>query len=245
MQSNELGITSLTDFAEGASDPDYENNEDGPIFQVEHDRILRIRLDGRVWHRHGSMIAYKGDVKFVREGIAEHGMKMLVKRRVTGEIVALNKAIGVGTVYVASGAKHITILRLEEEETFYVNGGNVLAFEDSVHWDITPMKKAAGILQGGFFVIKFKGPGLVAITTLGSPKVLRVYETDPVFTDPQATVAWSGTLQPDLKFDISFKTFLGRGSGESVQMHFHSNDGWVVIQPTEAFYATRGAAGSG
>jgi uncharacterized protein (AIM24 family) len=62
--------------------------------------------------------------------------------------------------------------------------------------------------------------------------VLRVTPQRPVFTDPQATVLWSGNLQPEMKTDVSLKTFLGRGSGESFQMMFQG-DGFVVVQPYE------------
>lgn len=59
-----------------------------------------------------------------------------------------------------------------------------------------------------------------------------VTNDQPVFTDPNATVAWSGNLTPDIKTDISLKTFVGRSSGESVQMAF-KGEGFVVIQPYE------------
>ncbi len=54
----------------------------------------------------------------------------------------------------------------------------------------------------------------------------------PVFTDPNATVAWSGTLTPELVADVSIGTLFGRGSGESLQMRF-AGEGWVVVQPYE------------
>jgi len=58
---------------------------------------------------------------------------------------------------------------------------------------------------------------------------------DPVSTDPNATVAWSSNLSPSFKTDISLRTFIGRGSGETFQMLFEGN-GFVVIQPFEEFY---------
>jgi uncharacterized protein (AIM24 family) len=56
-----------------------------------------------------------------------------------------------------------------------------------------------------------------------------------VFTDPQATVCWSGNLKPELNSDMSLRTFLGRGSGETFQMRFvaESGNGFVVVQPFE------------
>jgi uncharacterized protein (AIM24 family) len=38
-----------------------------------------------------------------------------------------------------------------------------------------------------------------------------------------------------LKSSVSFKSLLGRGSGEEFQMKF-SGDGWVLIQPYEEVY---------
>ncbi|MGV2541401.1 AIM24 family protein, partial [Bacillus pumilus] len=39
--------------------------------------------------------------------------------------------------------------------------------------------------------------------------------------------------------DVSFKTFYGRGSGESIQMKF-SRSCFVVVQPCEEVYKTNG-----
>jgi hypothetical protein len=76
---------------------------------------------------------------------------------------------------------------------------------------------------------------MVAITTHHDPLTLVVAPNKPIITDPNATVAWSGSLAPELKTDISFKTFMGRGSGESIQMKFQGQ-GFVVIQPCEETY---------
>ena len=73
---------------------------------------------------------------------------------------------------------------------------------------------------------------MIAITTHYDPMTLLVSPDCPVVTDPNATVAWSGTLVPQFKTDISLKTFFGRGSGESFQMLFEG-EGFVVIQPYE------------
>ena len=67
------------------------------------------------------------------------------------------------------------------------------------------------------------------------PMTLKVTPQEPISCDPNATVAWSGSLEPEFKTDISLKTFFGRGSGESIQMLFRG-DGFVVIQPKEEVY---------
>jgi len=85
---------------------------------------------------------------------------------------------------------------------------------------------------------------LIAITTHYDPLTLCVTPRQPVITDPNATVAWSGTLAPSFRTDISLKTFLGRGSGESIQMEF-AGDGFVVVQPYEEVYAQGGSRSGG
>ena len=42
-------------------------------FELESDRMLEVNLQGMVWTKMGSMVAYAGGIKFTREGIMEHG----------------------------------------------------------------------------------------------------------------------------------------------------------------------------
>ncbi len=207
------------------------------IFEMESDRMLEINLDGMLWIKKGAMIAYRGDMKFTREGVLEHGVGKLLKRTLTGEGTRLTKVEGRGKLYLADMAKKITILELEPSTPICVNGNSVLAFESSIGWDLQLMKRIAGMLAGGLFNMAFSGAGHVAITSHFDPLTLRVKPGMPVFTDPNATVAWSGNLKPELKTDISLKTFFGRGSGESLQMRF-DGDGVVIVQPCEEVYTT-------
>ncbi|ABE51310.1 AIM24 family protein [Methanococcoides burtonii] len=201
------------------------------LFELERDRMLELNLNGRVWTKRGSMVAYLGNVKFTREGILEHGVGKLLKKAVTGEGISLTKAEGQGKVYLADAGKKISIINLDNEAIF-VNGNDLLAFEETIGWDIKMMKKVTGIMAGGLFNVKLEGTGMVAITTHYDPVTLKVTKDTPVFTDPNATVAWSGNLSPDLKTDVSLKSFVGRSSGESIQMSF-KGEGFVVIQPYE------------
>lgn len=114
----------------------------------------------------------------------------------------------------------------------YVNGNDLLAFQPSIDWDITMMRRVAGVVGGGLFNVRLQGQGMVAITTHYDPLALQVRPGEPVFTDPHATVAWSGSLTPDIRTDVSLRTFMGRGSGESLQLRFEG-EGWLVLQPFE------------
>ena len=176
-----------------------------------------------------------------REGIKglEHGIGKFLKRSVSGEGTKLTKAFkynheGQGVLYLADAGKKISILDLGGD-TLFVNGNDILAFEDGIDWDIKLLRKVTGMLAGGLFNVRLEGKGRVAITTHYDPVTLVVRPDAAVVTDPNATVAWSGNLSPEFKTDISFKTFLGRGSGESIQMLFRG-EGFVVIQPQEEVY---------
>lgn len=204
------------------------------LFELESSRMLEVNLNGSVWTKMGSMVAYVGDVKFTREGILEHGMGKLLKRAVSGEGTRLTKAEGAGRIYLADEGKKVSIINLENE-TIFVNGNDILAFEETIEWDIKLMRKMIGLLAGGLFNVRLSGTGMIAITTHYDPMTLQVTPQAPVSCDPNATVAWSGSLEPNFKTDVSLKTFLGRGSGESIQMLFQG-DGFVVIQPKEEVY---------
>jgi uncharacterized protein (AIM24 family) len=204
------------------------------LFELEGDRILEMNLNGEIWTKTGSMIAYLGTVKFEREGILQQGVSNLLKKVVSGEGTRLTKASGRGIVYLADSGKKITILELANESIF-VNANDVLAFEPSLKYDIRMLRKVAAMMSGGLFNAQFQGSGMLAITSHYDPLTLRVTPDRPVMTDPNATIAWSGNLSPEFKTDMSFKTFLGRGSGESLQMVFRG-EGFVVVQPFEEVF---------
>lgn len=209
-----------------------QTNKNEGLFEMEGDRLLEVHLNNNmVWTKMGSMIAYYGNIGFKREGIAEHGLGKLLKKAFTGEGTPLTKAEGTGTLYLAEQGKKISILNLQGE-AICVNGSDLLAFENSVQWDIKMIKKIAGFMAGGLFNVRLEGQGMIAITTHYDPVTLPVKPGYPVFTDPNATVAWSGSLVPQLKTDVSIGTFFGRASGESLQMMF-DGDGFVVVQPFE------------
>jgi uncharacterized protein (AIM24 family) len=221
---------SLEEFVSLTSERDHGEG----FFELEYERILEVTLDGMVWTKMGSMIAYNGSIKFTRERILEYGIGKMLKKAVTGEGVHLTKAEGRGYLYLADSGKKITILDLRNESIF-VNGNDLLALQEGIDWDIKMMRKVAGMLAGGLFNIRLEGTGMIAITSHFDPMTLRVTPGAPVITDPNATVAWSGGLTPDFRTDVSLKTFFGRGSGESIQMEF-KGEGFVVVQPCEEVY---------
>ncbi len=223
-----MTVKTLQEFLSESREKDLTSD----AFELESTHMLEARVNGIVWAKAGSMIARKGNIKFTRQGLLEQGFSNLFKKAVTGEGVHLMKIEGQGRVYLADAGKTVTLLRLQGE-SIVVNGNDVLALEAGISSEVTMMRKFAGMLAGGLFNARLSGHGIVAITSHYEPMTLPVNAmTGPVFTDPNATVAWSGNLSPDIVTDISLRTFVGRGSGESVQLKF-VGEGWVVVQPYE------------
>lgn len=201
--------------------------ETGKTFELESSKLLDISLDGTVMAKAGSMISYTGDVSFERKSTG--GLKGMLKKKVTGEGAVMMRAAGNGHIYLADEGKEVQILELDANDEISVNGNDVLAFEDSITWDIKMMNSIAGTSSGGLFNVYLKGPGHIAITTHGKPLVIPT----PVTTDPNATVAWSANVSPTSKHDLNIKSFLGRSSGETFQLRFDGQDGFVIVQPYE------------
>lgn len=199
-------------------------------FALQNSKLLKVRLDQvTVQAKLGAMVAYQGDVKFEHAGGG--GVGRFIKKAMTGEGTQLMKVSGTGEVFLADQAQDVHVLGLTGER-ITCNGRNVLAFDAGIEWDIQRAQGgAAGALAGGLFNMSLQGSGFVALLTDGPPVLLDVASA-PTFADAQAAVAWSGSVTTSLKADVSLKTMLGRGSGETFQVGF-SGTGWVLVQPSE------------
>jgi uncharacterized protein (AIM24 family) len=221
---------------------EFKETQSSEAFALQNPRLLKVRLDEvTIQARLGSMVAYQGDVHFEHSSA---GMKRLMKKMATGEGVDLMKASGSGEVFLAIQAQHIHLFNLDDEE-ITCNGQNVLAFDAGVDWDIKKVEGGSGVLTGGLFNIKLSGKGTVAVISDGPPVLLEVGGA-PTFCDPQAAIVWSHGVTTSIKTDASLKSFVGMGSGESVQVAF-GGEGWVLVQPSEGRVTQRvsGASQSG
>ncbi|MFY9468806.1 MAG: AIM24 family protein [Solirubrobacterales bacterium] len=216
------------------------DTESPDSFSLQNNKMLKIELSAvTIQAKRGSMVAYQGEVKFEHAGGG--GLGRMVKKAMTGEGASLMKIEGSGEVFLADQANEIHLVKLDDDE-LTCNGGNVLAFDSGIDWDITRLKGGmAGALAGGLFNIKLRGTGWVALTTDGPPLLLDVGEA-ATFADAQAAVCWSSGVTTQLKTDVNLKTLTGRASGETVQLAF-SGRGWLLVQPSEGRYfpAAQGA----
>lgn len=209
-----------------------ENPNENDFFELEKPALLEVNLKNqKILAKAGSMVAYIGNIDFKREGLLSKGLGGLLKKAISGEGTSLMHATGSGKLYLADEGKKVKIIKLQNESVF-VNGNDVLALEEGVKNEIKMLKSIAGMMSGGLFQVKLSGSGYIAITTHGEPILLRVTGNQAVYTDPNATVAWSENLTPNIKTNLTFGSFIGRGSGESFQLEFFG-EGWVLVQPYE------------
>jgi uncharacterized protein (AIM24 family) len=195
-------------------------------FTADSDRVLRIDVDGGAWIKPGTAIAYRGPLAFERLRTTE---ARSVDQIAVREMSPLVRAAGRGRLYCADRGAHVHVLDLRGE-TIVVSARDLLAFESSLTFEMSLLGHGLGIAAGGLIVATVSGEGALAIATHGETLRLEVTPDDPLNTDPHATVAWSGGLTPALKTDLSWRSLIGHGGQQPVQMRFEGT-GFVIVQP--------------
>ena len=220
----------------------FNETESTAAFTLQNSKLLKVDLDQiTIQARLGSMVAYQGDVTFEHAGSG--GMGRLLKKAMTGEGASLMKVTGQGEVFLADAAQDVHLIYLEDDSVT-VNGRNLLAFDAGIDWDIRRVQGGGGaVLAGGLFNTELRGTGWVAILSDGPPVLLNVAQA-PTFADAQAAITWSSGVRSALRTDVRMKNFIGRGSGESIQLAFQG-DGWLLVQPSEGRPAVTAPPGVG
>ncbi|MGF7237129.1 MAG: AIM24 family protein [Frankia sp.] len=193
--------------------------------------------------RKGAMVAYQGGVNF--DGHWEGFGGMFRSLFSGGEGLHLMKVSGAGSVFLANQAQDIHILDIDGDG-LTVDGANVLAFDESLSWDIVRIDSQVNIAGAGSYNVELNGRGKVAVTTTGAPLVMHVTPQNYYFADADAVVAWSSSLQVSVQAAVtSSSIWKPRGTtGESWQMQF-SGDGHVVVQPCELMPPYNALSGAG
>jgi len=220
---------------------EFQETQSEQPFALQNSKLLKVSLDQvTIQAKAGAMVAYQGDVSFEHAGSG--GLSRMVKKAVTGEGTKLMKMSGTGEVFLAETAQDIHLLYLEND-AITVNGANLLAFDAGIDWDIKKVEGASGFVSGGLYNTALTGTGWVAIVSDGPPVLLNTGEA-PTFADPSAAITWASSVQTSIKTDIKLKNFIGKSSGESIQMSF-AGQGWVLVQPSEGRVNAVGAGGGG
>ena len=217
-------------------------------FEVDG-KTLKITGSGKFYAKLGSMVAYKGDFKFTKDifgpgeksgigGLVGKVAKQAI-RAVTGEQLHLMMVEGEGECYIADEACNIHVIELEPSgrwKDIYVESSEILAFTDKCKIDVV-MLDVGSIRKGGLFMTKVSFGGeksIVAVKTKGEPIKLEI----PCVVGPDACIAWTGKAHRAIA-DITFKTIIGKSSGETFKLSFDVEGQTVIVQPSERTYLSQ------
>jgi uncharacterized protein (AIM24 family) len=196
--------------------------------------VLEIDLQGKpVRAATGSMIAYTGEVSFRNAGMGGgDGLRAALKRRATGESVALMQCSGNGTVWFAKDAMDVVVVELAGD-TLNVESEQLLAISDGLRTDVAFAGLRGASSGQGLFTTTVTGSGAVALLSAGGPPIaLEVAPQYPLVVDPDAFVASTGRLNQTFVTDVSWRNLVGESSGEAFSLRFDGT-GVVYIQPEE------------
>ena len=201
---------------------------------LKSSKVLQAQLNGETIRAiTGSMVAFEGDVTFKNAGMGGGGgFKAAVKRRMTGESLALMECTGRGLVYFAVDAQDVTVVELNNEP-MQVESQQLLALDGNLRTDVMFSGLRGATSGQGLFTTTVMGVGQAALLSSGGPPIaLEVSPQYPLVVDPDAYVASRGQLNQTFVTDVSWKSMIGEGSGEAFSLRFDGN-GVVYIQPAE------------
>lgn len=174
-------------------------------------------------------------------GLAQAALGQLL-RRVTGENLPLMKATFTGdcTTYYANYGQHVVVYELAAGETISIESENLLAFTADCDYKVRFLGSGV-ISQKGLATSTLTGKGpnaCVAFLSDGNPLILSNMENPRTLSvDPDAVICWVGdlsTCDPQIKADVSWKTFIGQASGESYSYEWNPTQRVsVIVQPSE------------
>ncbi|MEV7868733.1 AIM24 family protein [Streptomyces sp. NPDC088124] len=200
-----------------------------PGMTLQNAKSIKYAVNGEMYARQGSMVAYRGSLQFERKG---QGLGGLLKRAVTGEGLPLMAVKGQGEVWLAQEAANCFIVDIDQGDALTINGRNVLCFDPTLGYEIKTVK-GAGMTGGGLFNSVFSGYGKLGVICEGDPIVIPVTAQAPVYVDTDAVVGWSAQLGTSLHRSQSVGSMIRGGSGEAVQLMLQG-EGFVIVRPSEA-----------
>ncbi|MFN2442360.1 MAG: tetratricopeptide repeat protein [Thermoanaerobaculia bacterium] len=185
-------------------------------FSLHENGFLEINFDRSVHVKRGTISSYSGNLKFA----AESGLE--------GTTAAtLVRAQGNGKIFVYDKGRKAFLLDLNDEFIF-VEGGNLLALEESLAYRLEPIYDTA--YQKKIDTVKIFGKGSLAISTSIEPLTMRVTREYPLSISSNALVAWTGALIPTvMEQDDELADIMIAGGDQGFKIRFEG-EGVVVAE---------------
>lgn len=184
-------------------------------FSLHENGVLEINLTRSVHLKRGTVSSYSGNLRFS----ADAGL--------LGTAAPLVRATGSGKVFLSERGKKTFLLDLADE-FIYLEGGHLLALEDTLSYRVEPIYDAT--YQKKIDTIKIFGRGSLAISTAVEPLTLRVTPEYPLSISSNALAAWTGELIPAvLDDDDRLSDVMIREPDQSFRIRFEG-EGVVVSE---------------
>ena len=194
---------------------EFQETQSQQAFALQNSKLLKVSLNQiTIQAKAGSMVAYQGDVTFEHAGSG--GMGRMLKKAVSGEGTTLMKMSGTGEVFLADTAQDIHLIYLEND-AITVNGANLLAFDSGIDWDIQRVQGVSGMMG---VAVQHRANRPAGWRSSRRPAGAVEHGRRSDIRRPRGGDHMGVELQTGIKTDIKLKNFIGRGSGESVQMSF-------------------------
>lgn len=184
-------------------------------FTLHENGFLEINFKRNVYVKRGTVSSYSGNLKFTAES------ELLGTTAQT-----LVKAVGQGTIFLYEKGKKAFLLDLHDE-FIYVEGGNLLALEDTLAYRVEPIYDSS--YQKKIDTVKIFGKGSLAISTSMEPLTLRVTREYPLSISSNALVAWTGNLMASVLDDKNLADVMIESNDQAFKVRFEG-DGVVVSE---------------
>jgi uncharacterized protein (AIM24 family) len=185
-------------------------------FSLHENGFLEINSETSVHIKRGTVSSYSGNLRFSKEtGLEGTTAQTLVR------------ASGHGKLFLYEKGRKTFLLDLNDE-FIYVEGGNLLALEDSLAYRLEPIYDSS--YQRKIDTVKIFGRGSLAISTSIEPLTLRVTREYPLSISSNALVAWTGELIASvLDDDSQLSSVMIEDPAEGFKIRFEG-DGVVVSE---------------
>lgn len=207
-----------------------KGDSDCPIAEIQLQTNETIKI-ARSAMAYMSNVFIEGKMNSNTKGLG--GVLGAIGRSLTsGESMFITEAKGVAKDAFLGVAPSIpgkiACLQVQPNQHYYLNNGAFLACDDSVSYEMKPQSVGKALFggSGGLFVMHTFGQGDIMVSAFGDIIEINVDANHPITIDNEHVVAWSDSLNYEIK--IASGTF-GFTTGEGLVNVFHGN-GKVYIQ---------------
>jgi uncharacterized protein (AIM24 family) len=193
-----------------------EEPEGRPLFKIHSDGALEIASRGVVFVRQGSVVWYRGKIKFAAEP-AFRGTRL----------ERILRANGRGTLLVSDIGRRAFGRELSGD-SLYLEGSRLLALDQGLSFRLEPIHDFRRNRRVD--VLRIHGAGSVILSVAGPLIAHEVSSEYPLIVSSRDLVAWSGNLVPAVVEDRFLEEVMQPDAGSSPKIRFEGS-GTVLTEP--------------